>query len=110
MNEKEATYLANDVEQTLLTDQNQGFTQEQLDKQKELDWKARELEAVQQGKRNAVAVIIKSLDEIRMNTHQNERNRAEAQAEVDRYTKNIEKNEQKIIILQNEALHIIGGF
>lgn len=101
MTEEEATYLANDAEQTLLADQNQ----------KQLDWKARELEAVQQGKRDAVAVIIRTLDEIRMNTHQNERNRAEAQAEVDRYTKNIEKNEQKIIVLQNEALHIItGGF
>lgn len=84
--------------------------QAQLEKQNELDWKARELEAVQQGKRDAVAVIIKTLDELRMNTHQNERNRSEAQAEVDRCTKNIEKNDQKIIVLQNEALHIIGGF
>ena len=82
---------------------------QQLEEQKQLDWKARELEAVQQGKRDAVAVIIRTLDEIRMNTHQNERNRAEAQAEVDRYTKNIEKNDQKIIVLQNEALHIIAG-
>ena len=90
--------------------QEQWDKQGQLDKQKELDWKARELEAVQQGKRDAVAVIIRTLDELRMNTHQNERNRAEAQAEVDRYTKNIEKNDQKIIVLQNEALHIIGGF
>lgn len=86
-----------------MTEQNQGFTRVELEMQ------AREIEAINRGKTIAVKEIIKTLDEIRMNTHQNERNRAEAQAEVDRYTKNIEKNDQKIIILQNEALHIIAG-
>lgn len=111
MTEEEATYLANDAEQTLLSDQNQGFTQEQLEKQKELDWKARELEAVQQGKRDAVANIIKEIEILKLDAEQITNAKAQLNSEFKRLSAMEEKNDHKLMTLQNTALKIItGGF
>ena len=88
-----------------MTEQNQGFTQVELEMQ------AREIEAINRGKRDAVADIIKEIDAVKLDAEQITNMKAQINAELKRLNNLEEKNDHKLMTLQNTALKIItGGF
>lgn len=82
-----------------------------LVKKKELDCKAQEIEALQQGKRDAVADIIKEIEALKLDAEIITDAKARVNAELKRLSEMEQKNDDKMITLQSTALKIItGGF
>lgn len=85
--------------------QNQGFTEVELETQ------AREVEAIKRGKQIAVADIIKEIDALKLDMEQIKHMKAQVNSELERLNNLEEKNDHKLMTLQNTALKIItGGF
>lgn len=88
-----------------MTEENQGFTHEELEAQ------AQEVEAIRRGKQIAVADIIKEIDALREDSFNIIHMKAQVTSELERLNKLEEKNDHKLMTLQNTALKIItGGF
>lgn len=88
-----------------MTEENQGFTHEELEAQ------AQEVEAIRRGKQIAVADIIKEIEALKLDAEQITNAKAQLNAEFKRLSAMEEKNDHKLMTLQNTALKIItGGF
>lgn len=88
-----------------MTEENQGFTHEELEAQ------AQEVEAIRRGEQIAVADIIKEIEALKLDAEQITNAKAQLNAEFKRLSAMEEKNDHKLMTLQNTALKIItGGF